>query len=321
MNPPESEPQDCQHCGTAVDPLANFCPQCGNRVGDDSFCSSCGELFGSGDEFCSECGHPRPNTANESDPVDPRHGETDEAFRKRVRDHLEAGWELKSDNGDQVTLADRGIGSIPVHILLLLVGGGVWNLIYGWYHYSALAEYRYLSVGDGRQPQPPGAPADSTTAEADTTNAVLSYLAGGVVGFLAIWFLFATASGSLTLLFGVLGLVFLLGGLAVLPPVRRRLARRHAITKFGRQKTVDHRISYPHEEHDELCVVCNKRDRSGLLRRRRDETVVGGVPLVTHSLEHNFYCRRCAAEDFSGGDIDLNAVVDEEAEMSTAELN
>lgn len=327
MSLPESGARDCQRCGTAVDPLANFCPQCGNRIGDDRFCPSCGEPFGSGDEFCSDCGHARPTPASDRGSVEPSHGETRAAFRRRVRDHIETGWELKNDQGDQVTLVDRGIGSFPIHVLLLLVGGGVWNLIYGWYHYSVRAEKRFLSAGDGRQVHPPGAEtaADSTAAEADQTTDAASYVIGGIIAFVGLFLLLATINGDGTLMLGGSGLVLTLGGLSILPPVNRRLnrrlARRHGLTKFGRQKTVDHRIVHPTEGHNEPCVVCGQHSRSGLLRRRRDETLVAGVPLFAHRLDHNFYCERCATEDLFGSGVDLDAAVDEEAEVSTAEQN
>jgi len=314
MSTPESGRRDCQQCGATVDPAANFCSQCGTRVEADRFCSNCGEAFDPDEEFCSHCGGARSST-------DRGQGESREAFRRRVRDHIEAGWELKTDRGDGVTLVDREIGSIPIHILLLFVTSGVGNLIYGWYHYSKLADYRYLSIGDGRQPRPPGTGSAShnTAADADTTNAMLSYLAGGLVGFMAIWFLFIGAVGTPTPVLGVLGVLFALAGLSILPPVRRRLARRHSLTKFGREKTVDHRVVYPHEGYDEPCVVCGKRGRSGVLRRRRDETVLAGVPLRTHERDHNIYCEQCATEDLFGG-VDLDAA-DEEAELSAAETN
>ena len=314
MSTPESGRQDCQVCGAAVDPTANFCSQCGTRVETDRFCSGCGEALDPDEAFCSHCGQSRSSTASQE-------GESREAFRRRVRDHVEAGWEIKDDRGNRVTLVDREIGSIPLHILLLFITSGVGNLIYGWYHYSKLADYRYLSVGDGRQPRPPerSAPADSTAAEVDETVDIASYIIGGITAFVGLFFLLASVSGSGTLLFTAIGLVFALGGLGILPPVKRRLARRHEVTKFGRLKTVDHRVVYPREGYDEACVVCGNRGRSGLLRRRRDETVAAGVPLLTHEENHNFYCERCATAELDGGGGEVGDVG--EAELSTAEPN
>lgn len=320
---PESRPTDCPHCGVAVDPTANFCPQCGTAVGDSSraaFCPDCGESFDHDDEFCSHCGHARTDDRSQSaSSQSTERTETREAFRRRVTDHLEAGWELKEDGGDHVTLVDRDIGSIPLHVLLLFTTSGVGNLLYGWYHYAKRAERRYLSVGDGRQPRPPGpgSASDNTTTGSDTTNAVLSYLAGGLVGFLAIWFLFIGIVGTPAPVVGVLGVLFALGGLSILPPVRQRLDRRHPVTKFGRRKSVDHRVVHPTEGYDDPCVVCGRQGRSGLRRRRRDETVVAGVPLLTHKLDHNYYCEQCATTDLFGG-ANRSKTTDEETETVSA---
>jgi len=317
MNTPESGPQDCQHCGTVVDPLANFCPQCGARKKDGRLCRGCGEPVGSSDGYCSHCGY------RQSDPTSKTrsHGETRAAFQRRVRDHIEAGWELKDDHGDLVTLVDREIGSIPIHILLVFLTSGVGNLLYGWYHYSKLADYRYLSIGDGRQPHPPGAkpPADSTAA-AERTTGITAASIGGITALVGLFFLLSTLNSAGTVLISAIGLVLLIGGIGILPPVRRRLARRHPITTFGRHKSVDHRLVHPTEGYTDPCVVCGNRGRSGLLRRRRNETVVAGVPLLTHSLNHNFYCERCAGEDRFGGRGDPDAV-DEDIEVSTADLD
>lgn len=314
MSTPESGRRDCQECGAAVDPTANFCSQCGRRVEADRFCSHCGEALGPDEAFCSHCGGARSSTNQQS-------GESRAAFRRRVRDHVEAGWEIKDDRGNRVTLVDRSVGSIPVHVLLLFITSGVGNLLYGWYHYSKLADYRYLSVGDGRQPRPPerSAPADSTAAEAERTTAMASSIGGGLLACIGLYFLFATVATGGTPLLGAVGLALLGGGLAVLPPVRRRLSRRHSPTEFGRRRTVDHRVVYPREGYDEPCVVCGSRGRSGLLRRRRDETVVAGVPLRTHEEDHNFYCERCATAELDGGGSAVDGV--DEAELSTAEMN
>ena len=316
MSTPDSGRRDCQECGAAVGPTANFCSQCGSRVEADRFCSQCGEALGPDEAFCAHCGDARSS-------ADRQQGEGREAFRRRVRDHVEAGWEIKDDRGNRVTLVDRSIGPIPVHILLVFITSGVGNLIYGWYHYSKLADYRYLSVGDGRQPRSPeaSAPADSTTTEVDRTVDIASYIIGGITALVGLFFLLATASGGGfgAPLFAALGLVFAIGGLGILPPVKRRLARRHGLTKFGRLKTVDHRVVYPREGHDEPCIVCGTRGRSGLLRRRRDETVLAGVPIRTHEEDHNFYCERCATAELDGGGTGVGGV--DEAELSATETN
>jgi RNA polymerase subunit RPABC4/transcription elongation factor Spt4 len=327
MTTPEPGPQDCRDCGATVDATANFCPQCGTAI--ETFCPDCGEAFDRDDEFCSHCGHQRGEGGDqpgdsESHPTET--AETEAAFRRRVTDHLEAGWELKDDHGDHVTLVDRDIGSIPLHVLLLFATSGVGNLLYGWYHYAKRAERRYLSIGDGRQPRPPGIEtADgSTTATAGSVDASLStaasYLLGGLLALIGLFVIIAAAGGG-TVWPGLIGLGFALGGLGILPPVRRKLDRRHEITKFGRLKHVDHRVVHPTEGYDEPCIICGKQGRSGLLRRRRDETLVAGIPLVTHGMDDNYYCEQCATADRVVGEPEFDATTnDGGAELSTAEM-
>lgn len=329
MSPSESGPQNCQHCGASVDAAANFCPQCGSPTEGSlaSFCPDCGEAFDSDDEFCSHCGQPRGEDRQSTGSRSTETTETDAAFRRRVTDHLEAGWELKDDHGDHVTLVDRDIGSIPLHVLLLFTTSGVGNLLYGWYHYAKRAERRYLSVGDGRQPRPPGIETvdgsnRSTSGSVDTTlSRAASYLLGGLLVVIGLSVIVAAAGGG-AIWPGLIGLGFALGGVAVLPPVKRTLARRHGVTKFGRLKTVDRRAVNPTEGYDDPCVICGKQGRSGLLRRRRDETVLAGIPVVTHGIDDNYYCEQCAATDRGVGEPNSEtAKGDGETELSTAGTN
>ena len=166
----------CRECGRAVEPDANFCPGCGAGLPDPSepaSCPECGERFDDDDQFCSNCGAARAgaeSTAAASgqagaEPTAAASGraggaerspsrsaspprESDRAFRRRVQDHLDAGWEIERDDGDRVVLVDRGIGSVGVHVLLFLTTSGVGNLLYGWWHYSKLAERHRLVRGD-----------------------------------------------------------------------------------------------------------------------------------------------------------------------------
>ena len=336
MSDSEPNSQDCHSCGAALDPAANFCTQCGTAVGN-TFCPSCGEPFERDDAFCAHCGHPRTasdtgqsseasdtgqsseasdtDQSSEASDTDPSseatHGETREAFRRRIRDHLEAGWEIDDDNGDHVTLVDRGIGSIPIHILLLFITSGVGNMLYVWYHYVKLAERRYLSIGDGRQPHPPGTPtANRSASDVDSSPATSSYALSGLLSLIGILLIVTAVAGSSSLWVGLIGLGLGLGGLGFLPPVKRRLDRRHDLTEFGRLRTVDHRTIHPSEGYDAPCVICGKQGRSGLLRRRRDETVLAGVPVRTHGLDYNYYCEACAIQDQFGGPATETAVTD-----------
>jgi hypothetical protein len=110
--------------------------------------------------------------------------------------------------------------------------------------------------------------------------------------------------------------------------VERRLDRRHGISRFGRVRTVDHRITSATERTEAPCVVCGEAFERGVVRRRRDETVIAGVPVRTHSMRHNHYCADCAREELFGGDAgdaragpdgSLDAVDLDDSELERAE--
>ena len=292
--PPDADGVDCQQCGAAVEPTANFCPQCGTEIRSQPVvCRDCGEPFVDGAAFCSHCGTAREGGSKTSRTGE--QGETHEQFRRRVAAYTEADWEITADHGDRVTVVDREIGSIGVHVLLLLFTSGFGNLLYGWYHYSKLAERRHLSVG-GSTPAPAEPTPTQSTQQTTTTAPVMAYVASLLLWFISLSFLVVAIGGS-SVAAGLIGLLFAAAGSYVLPPVRHRLGRRHEVTMFGRHKTVDHRIIPQAETCDEPCVVCGDRVSQGLLRRRRDETLIAGVPVSTHNLDMNHYCLRCARDE------------------------
>ncbi|PAU84647.1 zinc ribbon domain-containing protein [Halorubrum salipaludis] len=308
----------CRECGRAVSPDANFCPGCGadlraeDPLGNASstYCTECGELVGPDDEFCANCGAPCEGahgpTAEADDPTAETTATADpdarRAFRARVRDHLDAGWELTEDHGDRVVLVDRDIGSLPVHVLLLPTTGGVGNLLYGWYNYAEQAETRRLGVSDG--PLPDGELA--TPGDEDPLVTLSGYLLGGLLLLIGAG-IAAVSVGAGSVLGTLFGLAFAAIGLALSPPVERRLDRRHGLSRFGRVRTVDHRITPATERTEAPCVVCGEAFERGVVRRRRDETVVAGVPVRTHSIRRNHYCADCARAELFGGDSGADA--------------
>jgi len=237
-------------------------------------------------------------------------------FRQRVRDHIEAGWELETDHGDYVKLVDRGIGSIPIHILLLFTTSGFGNLLYGWYNYSARADTRFLSVDDG-PPSETDPSEDRNPAVDSNSSNTTSYVFGGLLLFSGLFLsILGLSTGDLTSKIGALWL--LLGGIAFFPPTKRRLRNRHGLTKFGRLRTVDHRVIYPYEDCEESCVVCGDDIVGGLLRRRRDETVVAGVPVATHGRYYNHYCQQCAKNELAVGEGPPASTAGSDTEQSSS---
>jgi len=349
---PDGPAAACPACGDPVPAGASFCPDCGADLGDPgdpAYCPECGEAFDDDDRFCSNCGASRPGggatavgsgrshtgsgrsdagserssgTASEwssgADPSRPAAsastpGESSRAFRRRVQDHLDAGWEIERDDGDRVVLVDRGIGSVGLHLLLFVFTSGIGNLLYGWWHYSKLAERLRLVRGDETPVRAPSS--DESAERVETVTAYLMttllLLIGGFIAF------FGTVSGSPAV--GLIALAFAGLGLGIAPPVRRRLDRRHGVTKFGRRKTVDHRVVRPPETVEDACVVCGEAFERGLVRRRRDETVVAGVPVRTHSIRRNHYCADCARSEVFGGDDVGDPSLDELADDAALE--
>jgi len=298
----------CRECGRTPPPDANFCPGCGAdlRAGAGAaYCPECGSALAPDDEFCADCGAARPESprpeatghATERGGEGPD-SEARRAFRRRVRDHLDDGWELTEDRGDRVVLVDRDVGSIPVHVLLLTTGG-VGNLLYGWYHYSELAETRRLSVADG--PLPEGELA-APGGDDDPLVDLSGYLLGGILLLIGAG-IAAVSAGQGSVPGAAFGAAFALVGLALTPPAERRLKRRHGLSRFGRKRTVDHRVTPATERTESPCVVCGEPFERGVVRRRRDETVFAGVPIRTHAMERNRYCADCArAELFAGSE-------------------
>jgi hypothetical protein len=118
-----------------------------------------------------------------------------------------------------------------------------------------------------------------------------------------------TVPGALFLLVGV---TFLLLGAASSRRGRRRLARRRSPTAFGRRPTVESRTVRPEESFDGRCTRCDTAVDSGAVRQYREETVLAGVPLVTHEAGTNAYCLACALDEFgvADGSTDSDADID-----------
>lgn len=148
-------------------------------------------------------------------------------------------------------------------------------------------------------------------------SAVLADLIGDVVAALVgtglmaagvafLWAAFANllrypsvGSSLLTLFAAVVAFVLVGTGVLVNPWAKRRLDRLHSPTTLGRARTVDERVVRPEERCTERCTACRERVDAGLVRRRREEYVLFGVPLVTSSERYNHYCLDCATAEFA----------------------
>jgi len=144
---------------------------------------------------------------------------------------------------------------------------------------------------------------------ADTLSDLMSGVAGwlliglGIIAFLAgtggIIRTAGTAEVIVPLLLVGFAILCVISGAFVNPRFRRRLDRRHELSRFGAVRTVEHRTRSATENGRESCVVCDSDSKEGHIRRYRREYAVVGVPLWTISEKHNFYSPDCAIAELS----------------------
>jgi len=265
----------------------------GSPGGEFSYCASCGNELGPDDRFCSECGHEVGTGIDSRSTTGAAPGDGDRrAFRRRVNDYLQDGWEIQYDAGDEVVLVDRGFGSIGIHVLLFLFTSGFGNLLYGWYHYTKKAERIVVRAGEDTEPlNAPGqgpAPSHDTT---DEQSSLGSYVFGLLLLLLGIYVIGTSLASFGGILAGV-GLVLV--SLLLLPPTRRRLRDRHPPTTFGPTEDVEERAA---TATDQLCSICRAPvEGDGVVREYGKEYVVAGIPLYTIEAGENWYCDSCHSE-------------------------
>ncbi|WP_224269077.1 zinc-ribbon domain-containing protein [Haloprofundus salinisoli] len=247
-----------------------------------NFCADCGARLTSGASFCSQCGT-AVSSSTESGP-----NATLSSFRQRVREYTVHGWEIEQDYGDRVVVKKRGVGSIPVHVLLFVFTYGLGNAVYAWYRYSPGASRAELRA-DGTERW-----VDGRSKSRSNWGVDLATAGGVVVGCLLVFMSIAVFSTGISGVGGlVLGTSLLAAGLLLFPPIRDRLNRAQSLTTFGRKQQID---TEPADE-TQRCVVCGERARGGVTRTFAEKTYLAGVPVKTHQEGSNSYCRRCAAEE------------------------
>lgn len=187
-------------------------------------------------------------------------------------------------------MVDRDFGSLGIHLLLVMLTGGLGNLVYGWYHYSVAADRVELREdGTERRLDGNGSPTSNvipSTESGSVANVLLSLFVA-LVGFG-----FVSSGGSVaTVLFG-LGLLAV--GIGLFQPVRDRLGERKAITTFGPAHETNQEVA---REPDVPCTSCARPVNTGVKRTYRERQYVAGVPITTLDEGSNYYCRSCANGD------------------------
>ncbi|QLG27025.1 zinc ribbon domain-containing protein [Halorarum halophilum] len=278
----------------------------------DRYCSACGARLTPGDRFCSQCGNgvdtggSAGGSASSGSSLD-----ADRAWlRRRVEDYRVRGWTLEHDHGDRVVLVDRGFGSLPVHFVLLLLTGGVGNVLYAWYRHTSGAPRREIRADGSERSYP-----DDARLGVDPWMA-----AGAVLGFLFVVTAALTfaagaasaASGPLVLVTGVLFLAIALG-VTYFPLAARQ--GNVPLSTVGRKRTVStDRVRNPPEP----CAACGDRVRSGVRRAYADRWYLAGLPLRTYESGENVYCRECFEGESDTDGPDVEAELDESTETERA---
>lgn len=268
-----------------------------------NFCSQCGVGLRTGDAYCSQCGAVvgGPQT---------RYGTHEESRReldRRVDELLARGWEIDHESDDRTRLVDRGIGSIGIHVLLLLFTGGIGNLLYGWYSYSMNADRIELRADGTRRLLHRKENAGTTEADRAAMDWAFSLLVSVSLLFLGVTLLLSGASVTAA----AVGLICLTGAVFVLPPTRRRLAARRSVDTFGRIRETDERVV---EQPETPCSSCATPVDRGVERRYGERTYVAGIPFYTRERGRNAYCQDCA----SGESFDRNETTESATENEFA---
>lgn len=270
-------------------------PETGERVGDGytGTRSTAGRAGGETTRSHVDTGT-TPNRAGTGS--GPSSTDDDRAWlRRRVADLQADGWEVTRDDGDRVRLVDRGIGSLPVHLLLFFLTSPVGNLLYGWYSWSYGAPEREVTAAGG----------DRLVDDGDLVGRLAPLLAGLIVGFNAIVFVGFLLAGVPSVAFGVALFTLLCTVGAAFYTTDFDTASPGT---FGRERSVEtEHVRTPPES----CAACGHRVLEGERRRFADRLYLAGLPVRTYETGTNTYCADCVAEsrDPDGAD-ELEAELD-----------
>ncbi|MCL9818512.1 zinc ribbon domain-containing protein [Natronocalculus amylovorans] len=270
---PSTRPNYCHQCGSSVQSTAVFCSSCGTQLVDE----------------------PQVETPSYSGPQR-------DTFENWIQTYVSEGWEVESRLEDRAVLVDRDIGSIPLHVVLLIFTGGVGNLLYGWYRYSYDTTRIELSEDGTKQLL-------SSTRSHSQSDTDLSTVLGIVVGFILLPFvlmgLFAVASSSATGSFLVLLMLLLLGGVLgkELLSASDSGSQKPSLTTFGRSKTVSENAV---DDPTSRCTECGMGVTNGVKRTYSDRFYIAGQAIKTYQEGENIYCRSCIESESSAVSTELD---------------
>lgn len=275
-----------------------------------NFCPQCGESLSPGDAFCSACGTAvadhatdgrRTATGGHTKATGTRPGATSRgrvAFQRRVEDLVIEGWDVKRDYGDRVVMVDRGIGSLGMHVLLLVFTSGVGNLLYAWYSYTVGAERVELREdGTERYSSDDGDPAGTSWDLQSAVGVAAGLSLASVFALAGILLLWVTSSLVPT----AVALAFLLAGLLSIPLGTQFAPGFESPTTFGRRRTTDEEIA---NAPNTPCTACSRPVGTGVSRTFAERRYLAGIPVGTTNEGENCYCRPCANGDPLEADLE-----------------
>lgn len=261
-----------------------------------SYCPGCGSPVGSSDAYCVRCGEQLPERAT-SVGADTTQGRPSRRPLAARIDQLRGdGWTVADDEGDRVVLVDRGVGSVPAHLILFFLTGGTGNVLYGAYRWTLGAPRRELRT-------------DGTDRRLGGTGRRVGQLLAGVAAGVVLFVGAVVAVASL-LAGQPAGLLALLAAIGVVAALWWRAGDSpdwHP-SRFGRERTVDVETAAGPAEP---CASCGGPVQAGERRTYADRTYLAGLPVRTHDSGVNVYCRGCLAAPGSGDDRSLDREFEE----------
>jgi hypothetical protein len=105
------------------------------------------------------------------------------------------------------------------------------------------------------------------------------------------------ATIATTVIYAILALI-------LLPPVRSRINKKYAFTRFGWQKFIEEQ---PVTDGSKLCDTCQQAVTDGVHREYGKDFVVAGFRIDSATEGENTYCRACRSVDHTIEDVEFGA--------------
>ncbi|AGB39155.1 zinc ribbon domain-containing protein [Natronococcus occultus] len=213
----------------------------GHVAADGLYCPHCGEALEPSMNFCPDCGHPSGERgASESRP----------ALERRVAAAMADGWELEHDFGDHVVMVRRTFGGRDEHLVVAALSVwwtmGLGNALYGLYRYVGDAERMVLRAG-------PSADEPETESRFETVGRIAGAgclaMALALAGAAAV-----LAGSTTAPLLAAVAIGLATVGLGLFPEVRHRLGNRRSPSTNGAARSVEESAIVDYDRSCAVCA-------------------------------------------------------------------